>query len=419
LFTSKQTNSTLILHILQDGNGNCSSVNTAISDALTALDAFDEVFVTSTAANPSILGYQSCIWSVHFVSSIGNIASLEVQAYNPVSRGIGTFGQKSLANDDTVSISTLVEGQKDAIKYALELLPNVGTVTVNADDYFQSVRGECSWRVTFDTKAGNLEDMTVSVLDLKTNASSAYTSPATYENVQISVHEIIAGTSQPISGNFALTFRGDRTRYMPYDVDSRTLELSLEALATIADVVVSRSDADENGGYTWTVTFLSELGSLPLIEFDDMDLTGTVVSGSVSKLVEGVSPPFNSLDTENGLPLGAVVITNLQDLSVLLTGLDEGIPYYVRVAAINAVGQGQFAFSAIPYAIPQPQRPGMPVDTTISALNANSITVTFSSPLNNGGEEVTFYKVFNSLFLRCFLELTQSIVGRICDEKVY
>ena len=45
---------------------------------------------------------------------------------------------------------------------------------------------------------------------------------------------------------------------------------------------VTRSSADENNGYSWSVTFLTELGALDLVEFDNRDMTGTVVTGVVS-----------------------------------------------------------------------------------------------------------------------------------------
>jgi len=106
--------------------------------------------------------------------------------------------------------------------------------------------------------------------------------------VTVEITEITAGTSEAIGGNFALSFRGERTVYVPYDADAREVKNILEELPTIGQVNVSRSSADENNGYTWLVTFQTELGSLDLIEFDDLDMTGTVVTGSVSKVVKAV-----------------------------------------------------------------------------------------------------------------------------------
>lgn len=53
-------------------------------------------------------------------------------------------------------------GQKDAIKNALELLANVGTVTVTPVNS-KPISTQCSWRVTFDTKAGPVSILKVSI----------------------------------------------------------------------------------------------------------------------------------------------------------------------------------------------------------------------------------------------------------------
>jgi len=156
---------------------------------------------------------------------------------------------------------------------------------------------------------------------------------------------------------------------------------------------VVRSVVDENNGYTWTIQFLTELGYLDLLEFDAADMTGTVVTGNVAKSVSGVLPPFNSLDPSNGLPLGSAVVTQLNNLALTVNGLDEGIAYYFRVAAVNSVGQGPYAFSSTPYAIPEPQRPGLPVNALIVPSDATSMFVKFEPPMLDGGEDVTFYKV--------------------------
>jgi len=60
-------------------------------------------------------------------------------------------------------------------------------------------------------------------------------------------------------------------------------------------------------------------------------------------------------------------------MEVTINGLDEGIAYYIRAAAINSIGQGPFAFSSTPYAIPQSQRPGFPLNPVLSPIDGGSI----------------------------------------------
>jgi hypothetical protein len=234
----------------------------------------------------------------------------------------------------------------------------------------------------------------------------------------VQILSLVDGTSQAISGNFTLTFRGDRSIYIPYNADARTLTTALEDLDTIGQVDVTRSVADENNGYTWTVTFLTELGSLDYLEFDGADMTGTVVTGTVAKYVTGIAPPFNSLDTSAGLPLGSAIVTDLTDMALTVSSLSQGVPYYFRVSAINAIGQGSAAYSSTPYAIPQLQRPGRPLSDTLTVIDGSTLQVAFNSPTLNGGAAVTFYKVLN--YYNCFTdylfwnEKSESYNGFMC-----
>ncbi len=372
------------------GSTDCSQSALQIQNGLEEMDFFHTVSVTGQ----SLSNAQDCRWTVSFLSSIGDLRQLQVQSRNQISGAIGNIAYTSTAGPDTITTATVANGQKDAITAALELLNNVGTVTVTAVNSTQSVKGECTWLVTFDSNAGNLPLMQAQLYAAPNSATrSSLGSSVTLNGVTATISEVTAGTSTVIAGNFALSFRGDRTVYVPYDADARTVQNILEDLTTIGAVDVTRSAADENNGYTWFVTFLTNLGSLDLIQFDNSDMTGTVVSGTVRKEVVGVTPPFNSLDPTSQLPLGSVVITDLSNLAATVEGLDQGIAYYFRVAALNSVGQGPYAFSSIPFAIPQPQRPGNPLNVTLNPVDGSSLQVTFSPPNLDGGQAITFYKV--------------------------
>eukprot|EP00981_Chlorochromonas_danica_P003361 scaffold644_cov168-Ochromonas_danica.AAC.53 len=372
-----------------EGRSSCVSSASDLQSALEDMSFFHTVSVSYVSTQS-----QGCDWTITFVSSIGDIDQLTVQARNTMTASIGGSGSSSKASDDTVTIQTLVNGQKDAIKAALELLPNIGTVTVTPLSSVQGINGNCQWKITFDSNAGDLPSLQVSLLPSIYSSSGSLPGVSTSLNgVTASVSTIQPGTSTTIGGNFALSFRGERTYYLPYDATAREVEKALESLSTIGSVNVLRSVADENNGFTWVITFETELGDLDLLGFDKDDMTGTWVNGMVAKQRAGVSPPFNSLSYESNLPLGSAVVTDLWDLSVTITDLDEGIPYYVRVAAINAVGQGTWAFSAVPYAIPQSQRPGPPTQALLDAVDGKSLQVIFQPPEQDGGQDVTFYKI--------------------------
>ena len=277
----------------------------------------------------------------------------------------------------------------------MEQLPNIGTVTVTALSVNQSSAGACSWLVTFDTNAGSpLPLMEASIYNSSySNVSSPYATSTTLGTETVTVSQVQAATSEVIGGRYSLLFRGARSRYISYNASSLDVQRALEEVATVGQVAVSRSSADENNGYTWMVTFLTDLGPLDLIQFDGTSLTGTVATGTVAVVLVGVYPPFNSSNPILGLPLGTAVVTNLSQLSVVMGGLDQGIPYFVRASAFNAIGQSLYAYSSNIFIIPEPQQPGPPVDPVLSPVDGHTLAVQFFPPNSDGGDPVDFYKV--------------------------
>ena len=71
------------------------------------------------------------------------------------------------------------------------------------------------------------------------------------------------------------------------------MKAALEGLTTVGTVDVTRSSVDENGGYTWSVTFLTELGDVPSMVTDTKAMTGTACSALVAETTKGVRPPFD------------------------------------------------------------------------------------------------------------------------------
>lgn len=299
--------------------GDCSIAAAAIKSELQNWPEFYLVTVTYQSTGQD----EGCVWTITFNSAIGNIPKLQVQAKHLTSTDGPSYS--ALVADDTISVckqsSACKTGSVDIIKSELELLSNIGTVTVTADT--PSSAGECTWAITFDTNAGTVPQLLVST------DGSTFSSSSTSANDAITAcdpsYSLICrnSTSTALGGYFSLEFAGQRTGYLPHDISAYDLKNNLESLSTIGTLDVFRAGPDENGGYTWSVTFLTDFGDLDSFVFDDLALSGTVATAMVTEATKGVFPPFNSLDPVNGLPLGSRTITDLTELGMQVRYLER------------------------------------------------------------------------------------------------
>ncbi|KAH8092788.1 hypothetical protein JL720_4952 [Aureococcus anophagefferens] len=277
-----------------DGTGDCSVAAGEIETELEKFDAFYQVDVSYSAT----VAAQECWWNVTFSSSPGNVAALTVSASR---EGVGAEdGPASSASigDDTLYVRELVSGKTDLVQSELEGLSTIGRVTVDSrPDPINALT--CLYTITFDT-------------------NTRATCPSS------------ASTSEALSGDFALEFRGQRTGYLTYDSSSYDVEAALESLSTIGSVAVNRTAADENGGHTWSITFLSELGDVPMLIADDLDMS-----------------------RHRG----------------------AGVPHD---AALRH---------------PVPAKPSEPTDVALSVLDSTSLRVVLADPLRDGGDSVDSYRV--------------------------
>ena len=66
-----------------------------------------------------------------------------------------------------------------------------------------------------------------------------------------------SATANDLGGTFTLTYHGQRTEQLPFDVSSEDMRNALMGLCTIDDVSISREIV--GFGYTWMITFNSVL----------------------------------------------------------------------------------------------------------------------------------------------------------------
>jgi len=270
----------------KDGDGDCTKAATSIAAELNKLAGI--AGPVTVMISSALLATHECTWRVTFTNQPGNVVELKVLAASSGADPAAT----ATVGDDTITLSTVTDGSINLVKTELERLTNVAQVTVTAT---AGAKQTCTWQVTFDGNAGNLPLLTVSA-----GGGTTFGSTNTVDGDTITVAGVTDGTSAVLGGVFALEFEGQRTGYMPYDASAAVVKTQLETLSTIGDVAVTRSNADPNRGYAWTVSFLNNLGDLQPIRPDARALNGTAPKIDVTEATKGVTPPFNSKDRANG-----------------------------------------------------------------------------------------------------------------------
>ena len=217
------------------------------------------------------------------------------------------------------------------------------------------------WTVSFTSHVGDVEQ-------LQAIAGTLFSGTHASINVRTETEGL-----EPLSGTFKLSFEGSKTPSISFDETAGALENVLESLDTIGDVDVQRND---NGfGYMWRITFLSELGSIPLLIVSDDELTGPSASASVTRSVEG-----------NHTAVGSSTVTDLTSApNFELTLSDElipGVSYFVRVQARNSEGLG---FAAVIDSPEHPRTiPEMPSNLDLIVMGPSVLKIVWFAPTDAG-----------------------------------
>lgn len=187
---------------------------------------------------------------------------------------------------------------------------------------------------------------------------------------------------------------------------NQILQVLLERLPTVGDVTVVRSTAPAgfSNGFTWTITFETQIDNLPPLSVDGTNVPIPIVPsvGSDVKLVveevqRGAAP----------------------SLSLDLDGLEPGETYVTRVSAFNAAGQGPTTVAdaadggdrgsnndglgIVPFGVVARAAPQAPRIAGITAVSASQLEVALEAPTDTAGFDILGYKVRATLRdLACF-----------------
>lgn len=351
----------------------CPETSKKIQEELNKFPPLSEVTVSG---GPSGANDGGCIWIVTFKGIDGNPDLLNVTAYHGIQSTetgtTATVGPSPSIVRDTISVTQPVgfEGDANIIQSELNKLSLIGLVTVTSSDI--DSRKQCSYRVTFVTKAGDIAAINVHELEPYRMSTNITLSTG---DVIVVEDNTVPSTSMPISGDFVLGFDGQWTTYMPYNISPEAMTAALEEMETVGKVRVDRYGPDENYSYTWDVTFLTNLASLPHLVIDDQDMRGTAVSASVVKVRSGVPPAFDGPEYQFHTHL------DLSNLSYIASPLKQGVNYYFRLRAANELGAGPATDTGPPFVKPMPQPPGTPSEVQLSVKDGSTLSVQINKPL--------------------------------------
>jgi PA14 domain./Fibronectin type III domain./Filamin/ABP280 repeat. len=256
-------------------------------------------------------------------------------------------------------------------------------ITVTTERGYPDEHMQCSWTVTFEEKAGNIPALKVSTDGALFSTTSVHSSGDTI----IIQDNYIKGTSDPISGLFTLELNGQRTPYLSYDATETEMREALRTLNSIHDVQVKRSLPNVNLCYTWFVTFTEQMGDVPLLIADFAGLKGTAPFIFISEDVAGENPSFDGPD------YGSITSVNMTNLSTEISGLKQGILYFFRVTAFNAIGNSQPAPTVPSLVKPMPRAPFPPERVHIRAIDRSSVEVTIEAPKDLDPGVIDGYKI--------------------------
>jgi hypothetical protein len=169
------------------------------------------------------------------------------------------------------------DATESQMETALQALSNVGTVNVTRTG--PSIEGGYTWTVTYLTDPGDLPEISPSSSALLSGLGATVLT-STQAN----------GTA-PLGGTFSVGFTHGgatfTTSLLAYDANAATIKSALELLDNVGTVRVTRAAADAQGGHTWTVTFMSNSGDVPMLALGASQLTGNGQGVSFAETTAG------------------------------------------------------------------------------------------------------------------------------------
>ena len=161
--------------------------------------------------------------------------------------------------------------------------------------------GARGWFITFSYHSSYIPE-------LKANASGLFGA----KEIEVWTDKLQNATYGSISGDFILTWRGNSTAPLPFNVSASEMEAALDALPVIGSVTVFRCCETAAGGFTWTITF------------------NQVKSYTIAGYVIDPSGPLDLITAENRL-VGNEATIKVTEARQGTTGAGAGVAYVYQL----------------------------------------------------------------------------------------
>lgn len=299
----------------------------AVAQALGALASVGAVTVVRTG--PTIeYGYD---WTITFVDDMnaGQVAAMTASGV-----GLSGVGATVVACNDAVVVagtpcgaSSSVDGNQftgnfkvlaggvnltlsvdaTAASFAAALATvsgTIGTTSVSRSD--PDLQHGYTWTITYTSKLGLQPLLTAYVLGNAVGATYAiaHKSAGTVQEVQ----QIVTTASAAIGGSFSIGFNGANTTAITVGVSctatGTAMQSALNSVATIGTVAVTvTAGPTAQGGCTWSVSFVTHTGALPLMRVYAGSAT-SAYTNSASSVTSGTLTPASATATVSRLTAG-------------------------------------------------------------------------------------------------------------------
>jgi len=203
-------------------------------------------------------------------------------------------------------------------------------------------------------------------------------------DAEIHIQESVAAkvpNSDIVSSNISVR---PKTHPIPYDVSPRKLTTMIENVPGFGQVHVERNLNDRGIGYTWTITFESNVGDVPLIIVNDLNLLG---DSSVPEIAASEEYSGSNPDNYTYQLVGA------SNNFAVFTNLTPGEEYSFRIVAFNEFGDGESSaiVSATAGSVPSASS-----SIALKAFNSSALLTEFIQDAQSNGSPITNYTLMLS-----------------------